>query len=224
MLTMREGVNPAAERAAMFAREALSASRSAFYRVDEDLSLTGFLLAGVPADFFRQYVAGMCDCDPLHARHARGRPVARLGDEFVRPASAEVATFQSFCAQFGIAESIEFFFRRNGRVFAGLNLAWDDARLIPENVIGLAEKMHDYIEFNLLSQIGAEPAKHRGLRYALTPREREVLDLLCCGRTNRDISECLDVSLATVKTHLAHIFEKLGVETRAAAVALDLRR
>ncbi len=40
----------------------------------------------------------------------------------------------------------------------------------------------------------------------------EVVELLCCGRTNREIGECLNIGLATVKTHLIHIFEKLGVE------------
>jgi DNA-binding CsgD family transcriptional regulator len=222
MLTMCEGASPAAEKAMIFARDVLGASRSAFYRVDDDLNLTQFMLDNVPAGFFQQYVGGMCDCDPLHARKARGRPVARLGDEFVRPASIEVANFQAFCSHFGIAESIEFFFRRDGRVFAGLNLAWNDLRLVPENVIALADKMHDYIEFNLRSI--ENPPPNRADRYKLTPREREVLDLLCCGRTNRDISVCLAISLATVKTHLIHIYEKLGVETRAAAVALDLRR
>jgi len=221
MLTMCEGASPAAEKAMIFARDVLGASRSAFYRVDGDLNLTQFLLNGVPAGFFQRYVGGMCDCDPLHARKARGRPVARLGDEFARPASIEVANFQSFCSHYGIAESIEFFFRRDGRIFAGLNLAWNDLRLVPENVIALAHKLHTYIEFNLLS---TEEPTGRADRYKLTPREREVLDLLCCGRTNRDISECLAVSLATVKTHLIHIYEKLGVETRAAAVALDLKR
>ena len=206
MLTMCEGAGPAAEKAMIFARDVLGASRSAFYRVDGGLNLTQFVLDGVPAGFFEQYVGGMCDCDPLHARKARGRPVARLGDEFVQPASIEVANFQAFCSYYGVAESVEFFFRRDGRIFAGLNLAWNDIRLVPENVIVLADKVHDYIEFNLLSS------------------EREVLDLLSCGRTNRDISECLDISLATVKTHLIHIYEKLGVETRAGAVALDLKR
>jgi ATP/maltotriose-dependent transcriptional regulator MalT len=50
-----------------------------------------------------------------------------------------------------------------------------------------------------------------------------VIELLCCGRTNREISECLGIGSATVKTHLIHIFEKLGVETRSAVVALMSR-
>ena len=50
-----------------------------------------------------------------------------------------------------------------------------------------------------------------------------MVELLCCGRANREISECLNIGLATVKTHLIHIFEKLGVETRSAVVALMSR-
>ena len=61
------------------------------------------------------------------------------------------------------------------------------------------------------------------MRYGLTARELEVVGLLCCGRTNREIGECLHISRATVKTHLIHIFQKLGVETRSAAVAMMSR-
>jgi DNA-binding response OmpR family regulator len=58
---------------------------------------------------------------------------------------------------------------------------------------------------------------------ALTPRETEVLSWLAKGKTNRDIAEILGLSHRTVNKHLEHIFEKLGVETRAAAAALASR-
>lgn len=54
---------------------------------------------------------------------------------------------------------------------------------------------------------------------ALSPREREVLALVARGTSNRAIAEELFVSEATVKTHLIHIYEKLAVPDRGAAVA-----
>lgn len=58
----------------------------------------------------------------------------------------------------------------------------------------------------------------------LTPREAELLSLLIEGLSNRELGRRLFISEATVKTHLAHIYAKLGVETRAAAIATALRR
>lgn len=55
---------------------------------------------------------------------------------------------------------------------------------------------------------------------ALTPRETEVLGWLAKGKTNRDIAQILGMSPRTVNKHLEHVFEKLGVETRAAAAAI----
>jgi PAS domain S-box-containing protein len=57
----------------------------------------------------------------------------------------------------------------------------------------------------------------------LTPREIEVLQLAAGGNTVREIADQLVVSPATVKSHLEHIYEKLGVRDRAAAVAQALR-
>ncbi|QZS55288.1 response regulator transcription factor [Rhodococcus opacus] len=59
---------------------------------------------------------------------------------------------------------------------------------------------------------------------ALTPREAALLTLLAKGMTNKELGKALFISEATVKTHLAHIYAKLGVDTRAAAVSVALRR
>ena len=56
----------------------------------------------------------------------------------------------------------------------------------------------------------------------LTPRETEVFGLVRTGLTNRGIADALVVSEATVKVHIRHIYEKLGVRTRAEALAQDL--
>ena len=58
---------------------------------------------------------------------------------------------------------------------------------------------------------------------SLTPRETEVLTWIAKGKTNRDIGDILGMSPRTVNKHLEHVFEKLGVETRAAAAALASR-
>jgi DNA-binding NarL/FixJ family response regulator len=58
----------------------------------------------------------------------------------------------------------------------------------------------------------------------LSQRELEVLALIADGATNRQAAAKLFVSEATVKTHLLHIYEKLGVRDRAAAVAEAYRR
>jgi len=92
------------------------------------------------------------------------------------------------------------------RLVAGGNMVID-----PQLVVALAEELTD--------------AKERDRKAeTLTAREVEVLQLLAFGHTNKDIAEQLYISPDTVKTHLEHIFEKLGATDRTAAVAEALRR
>jgi two-component system nitrate/nitrite response regulator NarL len=61
-------------------------------------------------------------------------------------------------------------------------------------------------------------------RPVMTTRERETLRLIAEGLSAPEIGRALHLSTATVKTHLQHIYEKLGVSERAAAVAEAMRR
>src|SRR5438552_18424517 len=57
----------------------------------------------------------------------------------------------------------------------------------------------------------------------LTDREVQVLRLIARGLTNKEAANALDVSVKTVDNHLQHIYEKLGVTTRAAAAVLAMQ-
>ncbi|MDO5633833.1 MAG: response regulator transcription factor [Micrococcus sp.] len=59
---------------------------------------------------------------------------------------------------------------------------------------------------------------------ALTDRERQVLQLVANGNSNRDAAAALFIGEASIKTHLQHIYDKLGVRDRASAVAEGYRR
>lgn len=59
----------------------------------------------------------------------------------------------------------------------------------------------------------------RSAGISLSNREIEILQLLATGTSNREIARALCISEATVKTHLNHIYSKLGVSNRTAAIA-----
>jgi two-component system, NarL family, response regulator len=61
-------------------------------------------------------------------------------------------------------------------------------------------------------------------RVQLTPRELTTLKLMADGQANKEIATTLGISERTVKTHLSHLFEKLGVTSRTEAVGVATRR
>jgi DNA-binding NarL/FixJ family response regulator len=61
-------------------------------------------------------------------------------------------------------------------------------------------------------------------RVQLTPRELSTLRLIADGRSNKEIANELEISERTVKTHLGHLFAKLGVTSRTEAVKIAMRR
>ena len=57
-------------------------------------------------------------------------------------------------------------------------------------------------------------------QYNISRREQEVLELVCAGRTNQEISELLFISLQTVKDHVSRIYKKTGVRNRVQLITL----
>lgn len=64
----------------------------------------------------------------------------------------------------------------------------------------------------------AAPASEDRAFEALSPREREILALITEGLGNAEIAERLSISDKTVRNHVSHLFDKLGVWTRAQAI------
>jgi DNA-binding CsgD family transcriptional regulator len=68
------------------------------------------------------------------------------------------------------------------------------------------------------------PSPSGRARRALTPREREVLQLAADGYATAEIGHALGITLGTTKTHFGRIYAKLGVGSRHAAVAEAIRQ
>ena len=126
--------------------------------------------------------------------------------------------------------------RESSRVWLGLEAPYEEARA--RVLVGLACRElgdHDGAALELdaartaFDELGARPdlarvaalAGSQGARdrYALSPRELEVLRLLASGETNRAIAGVLVLSERTVDRHVSNIYAKLGVSSRAAATA-----
>ncbi len=104
---------------------------------------------------------------------------------------------------------------------AALPLAPGDAATPYLSFIGRAGE-----DEHLLRISSQEPGNPEGVlrrRYQLTAREAEIALWLARGKSNRDIAEILSLSPRTVNKHLEAVFEKLGVENRAAAAVMISR-
>ena len=90
---------------------------------------------------------------------------------------------------------------------------------------GLIECIHDVLAGKTYLAPAAAAKLAEGVtRVQLTPRELATLRLIADGRSNKEIGNELGISERTVKTHLGHLFEKLGVTSRTEAVKIATRR
>jgi len=90
---------------------------------------------------------------------------------------------------------------------------------------GLIECIHDVLAGKTYLAPAAAAKLAEGVTHVqLTPRELVTLRLMADGKSNKEIASELGISERTVKTHLGHLFEKLGVASRTEAVKIATRR
>ena len=101
----------------------------------------------------------------------------------------------------------------------GMNLGADDYLIKPVDVDDLLAAIEARLERSQ-QQAGFNPDFKSAVpleKLGLTPREAEILLWVAQGKSNFETGIILTISATTVKKHLVHIFEKLGVESRNAA-------
>ena len=138
--------------------------------------------------------------------------------EIVAVGSAQVLVLTSFDED----ELVEGALRAGA---AGFLLKTTDAATLVEAVrrVAAGEGMLDpRVTRRALALIPRSPqvTREAGELDLLTEREREVLEGMRAGRSNRQISDELGISLATVKTHVSNVLAKLGARSRSHAVAI----
>jgi DNA-binding NarL/FixJ family response regulator len=103
---------------------------------------------------------------------------------------------------------------------AGFALKTGDPEELQHAIVTVAEG-GDYLDPRLTSLLSRGS---RGRNPSLSPREREILGLLCEGLSGEEAAQRLRLSSETVRTHVRNAMSKLGASTRVHAVALALQR
>lgn len=195
------------------------ASCFAFYRVDDRLRAHDFRLLRMDARTHRDYLDHYRDFDPLQPALCRDerRAVVPLREAMARQARDSQRIYQGFLARHSIRDVVEVLAHDRQRPVVGISLLrtgglapFDSEEL--QRLDGLR---------SLLDLVVRElpEAPHEADALAqLTPREQEIALLLREGLGNKDLARQLDLGLATVKTHLIHLFRKTGARSRTELV------
>jgi len=177
-----------------------------------------------------QYLQGFYKSDPLHPTNFRNtdQQVVRMND-LVSPFKRDKHPYyQGFIQPWGVGDIVELFFHVDGSLIAGAALLTSSER--PElrsEELKKVEHLHRFIEFSLEQSLSSPNQTNFDDfcdDYQLTAKERVVVQLVTQGLPNKSIAQKLCCSLATVKTHLQHIFAKMTVNSKAEVANLVYRQ
>lgn len=198
---------------------------SGFYLVGPDMRHSGVVLHNIDPAAERDYSRHYQYSDPLHPRHFRQTDTCLVNiDEEVAEAELLASDYyQSFMKPMGHRHVTDMFFRRDGDIVAIMTMlrSAGTGPFTPDE-LALLRSLQPFLEYAL--NVTYMPERHRQresiqARYGLTARELDVVEQVVSGASNKDIARDLALSLATVKTHLQHIFHKMDVSSRTALSA-----
>ncbi|ELU1571692.1 LuxR family transcriptional regulator [Salmonella enterica] len=187
-------------------------SSAVFYRVNAYLKPEAYVLHNISNSTHQQYLEHFQPLDPLSP--------SRFGQQVITVATMTPGIcarhrhyYHEFMLPNHVCDMIEIFIRRGHRIIAGISLMRDipfssEERLRAHAVqplLGLA--IHDSLQ------------EDNNLTSILTAKEREIVEMVCEGASNKLIARQLNISLSTVKTHLRNIFAKTEVINRTELVS-----
>jgi DNA-binding NarL/FixJ family response regulator len=95
-------------------------------------------------------------------------------------------------------------------------------RALARHQVFISSKVAEVVLQGYLSH-RAEPGAQAGLPVEISPREREIVQLVAEGRSNKDVAEVLHISVKTVETHRSHIMSKLDLHSVSDLVRYAIR-
>ncbi|WP_260958685.1 response regulator transcription factor [Pseudomonas citri] len=191
-------------------------SRAAFYCVDRHLQAHDFSLHGMSGEMHRDYLDHYRQFDPLQPRHCVSSDLAviPLGLAMARQPQRDNQRYRDFLGRYGVMDVVEVFAHRNGQPQVAISLL-----RTAEQGAFTSQQLNQLSALQTLLQMAVAhwPADEDALS-RLTPKERQIALLLRQGVSNKQLARELGVGLPTIKTHLIHLFRKVGVSSRTELV------
>lgn len=190
-----------------------------FYAVDSALNAVGHVLYRVGSELLPEYLRYFHRLDPLHPRRAAADEMLVTLDQVLpEPLRGRSRYYREFMRPIGAHHEAEIYLRDGGELVGGISLLRGDlSPAFTPAELRLLGRVGPFLE------LGYRELRRRGTLsldcHCLTTRETEVVQGVCAGQSNAELARDLGVSLSTVKTHLEHVYTKLGVRSRTRLMA-----
>lgn len=203
----------------------VSLTSSAFYLIDPNMQQKGIVLQGVDEKSDQAYRTHYKNFDLSHPSRFvnRSESVVCLEDLYREQTLHQSKYYKGFLQPMNIEHACDMFFRCDGIIIAVLTMMRDvTLPKFSKDEIEELKKIQKFLEYAInLIYLPDRISQRESIskNYGLTDRELDVLEWVMAGAENKIVAKELSISLATVKTHLIHIFTKLDVNSRAKLLA-----
>ena len=198
-----------------------------FLITDPHMHKKGFV--GLNVEDIEEEYQELGHLDPMHPSNYENSDETVISSNTVMPQRNWLKTifYQDFIKPQGYIHVADTFFRNHGKIIAILTVLRDES--MPEfnqEDLSVLRKIQPFLEYSLNSiYMPARISEREYVRetYELTNRELDVLEYALTGSDNKTMSKHLKISMPTLRTHLQHIYPKVGVHSTSELIAKILR-
>lgn len=183
------------------------------YEVNNEQSddLNSYHFGNLSKNSVEDYLYGMCHYDPVFFKNNNEKEMVLLHESYIPN------EYQDFLQENKVTDNIELFFKGQNVPLRGISLIRSSNEgVFSRKEIQIIESCYSLAKFHATQLVDDGSNFHIPEKIAdrLTSKEQKVMKLILKGKKNQEIADEMFVSLATVKTHLQHIFQKMMVNSK----------
>jgi DNA-binding CsgD family transcriptional regulator len=199
------------------------------YQIDEQNKPLCYQTQDMHSSMHREYMEQFYQFDPLYPERLKDNTeaVIKMNDLVSFSERTDHPYYADFINPWGIRDIIEIFLSVDEQRVVGFALMLNNQQSeLSISDMNRVKELQKFMQYSLERAYDSPSQKQFDQfchQYQLTPKEQQVLDLLSAGLPNKSIANNLSCSLATVKTHLQHIFAKTGVNSKTEVTSMLYR-